>query len=153
MKKFALLGLMTILFAAAISGAAFAAARSNAKAAADSAINIGVVEIEEVVQSHPGLKKARQDVANLSRQKENEAKTAADKEPDQAKKAQIVNQKRMELVQGEQRIMEPIYKDCQQAVRDVATRMKLTHVFMKTVVLIGGTDITQDVIQQLSRKK
>lgn len=154
MKKFALFGLVTLLFVAAISGAAFAAARSNAKAAAaDSAINIGVVEIEEVVQSHPGLKKARQDVANLSRQKENEAKTAADKEPDQAKKAQIVNQKRMELVQGEQRIMEPIYKDCQQAVRDVATRMKLTHVFMKTVVLIGGTDITQDVIQQLSRKK
>ena len=152
MKKFALFGLVTLLFVAAISGAAFAASRSNAKAA-DSAINIGVVEIEEVVQSHPGLKKARQDVANLSRQKENEAKTAADKEPDQAKKAQIVNQKRMELVQGEQRIMEPIYKDCQQAVRDVATRMKLTHVFMKTVVLIGGTDITQDVIQQLSRKK
>ena len=152
MKKFALFGLVTLLFVAAISGAAFAAARSNAKAS-DSAINIGVVEIEEVVQSHPGLKKARQDVANLSRQKENEAKTAADKEPDQAKKAQIVNQKRMELVQGEQRIMEPIYQDCQQAVRDVATRMKLTHVFMKTVVLIGGTDITQDVIQQLSRKK
>lgn len=152
MKKFALFGLVTLLFVAAISGAAFAAAKSSAKAS-DSAVNIGVVEIEEVVQSHPGLKKARQDVANLSRQKENEAKAAADKEPDQAKKAQIINQKRMELVQGEQRIMEPIYKDCQQAVRDVATKMKLTHVFMKTVVLIGGTDITQDVIQQLSRKK
>ena len=155
MKKFALFGLVTLLLISVMGGYAFAAAKANAKAAAApaGAINIGVVEIEEVVQSHPGLRKARQDVANLSRQKENEAKAAADKESDQAKKAQVINQKRMELVQGEQNIMEPIYKDCQQAVRDVATRMKLTHVFMKTVVLIGGTDITQDVIQQLSRKK
>lgn len=160
MKKVALFSLVTLLFVAAMCGFAFAASRTNATKAASSgaaapsgSVNIAIVDLEEVVNNHPGLRKARQDVANLSRQKENEAKTAADKEPDQAKKAQIVNNKRRELVEGEQKIMEPIFKDCQQAVRDVATRQKFTHVFNKAVVLIGGTDITQDVIQQLARKK
>lgn len=155
MKKVALFTLLTLLFVTAVSGFAFAATKNTGKAAAPAsgAISIGIVDLEEVVNNHPGLRKARQDVANLSRQKENEAKTAADKEPDQAKKAQIVNNKRRELVEGEQKIMEPIFKDCQQAVREVAARQKLTHVFNKAVVLIGGTDITQDVIQQLARKK
>lgn len=161
MKKIALVSLVMILFVAAMSSFASAAQPRNntntrnaaAAPAASSAINIGIVDLEEVVNNHPGLRKARQDVANLSRQKENEAKTAADKEPDAAKKAQIVNNKRRELVEGEQQIMEPIFRDCQQAVREVASRQKLTHVFNKAVVLIGGTDITQDVIQQLARKK
>ena len=59
----------------------------------------------------------------------------------------------MELAQEEQKIMAPIYRDCEQAVREVAVRKKLTLVLDKFVVLIGGEDITQDVIQQLSKKK
>ena len=95
----------------------------------------------------------RQQIANLYRQKENEAKAAADKETDQQKKAQAVQAKRMELAQEEQKLMAPIYRDCQQAVREIAVKRKLTLVLTNAVVLIGGVDITQDVIQQLSRQK
>ena len=106
-----------------------------------------------VLESHPKLNEVRQQIANVARQKEGEARTAAEKETDTAKKAQAVQAKRMELAQEEQKLMAPIYQDCQQAVREVASRRKLTLVLDKFVVLIGGVDITQDVVQQLSRKK
>ena len=81
------------------------------------------------------------------------ASAAADKETDTAKKAQAVQAKRMELAQEEQKLMAPIYRDCEQAVREVAVRKKLALVLDKFVVLIGGEDITQDVIQQLAKSK
>ena len=147
-KALLLIGL-ALLCVMALGTVAFAAA-AKAPAAAD---NVGVVDIDEVTNNHPGMANARQQMSNLSRQKENEARAAADKESDNAKKAQVVQQKRMELVQEQQKLMEPIFRDCQQAVREVAANKKLSLVLNKSVVLIGGVDITQDVIQRLQRKK
>ena len=154
-KKILLLVITVSLIVASFAISASAAAKKNTQAVAApaSAEFVGVVDRGEILNNHPGLAKARQDLANIARQKENEAKAAADKETDTAKKAQAVQAKRMELAQEEQRLMAPIYRDCEQAVREVATRRKLTLVLDKFVVLIGGVDITQDVIQQLSRKK
>ena len=154
-KKILLLVITVSLIVASFAISASAAAKKNTQAVAApaSAEFVGVVDRGEILNNHPGLAKARQDLANIARQKENEAKAAADKETDTAKKAQAVQTKRMELAQEEQRLMAPIYRDCEQAVREVAVRRKLTLVLDKFVVLIGGVDITQDVIQQLSRKK
>ncbi len=151
MKKF-LLFTIVALFVVVCSSSAFAAAK-KAPAAANAAAGVGVVDRGEILDNHPGLAKARQQLMEIARKKENEAKAAADKETDTAKKAQAVQAKRMELAQEEQKIMAPIYRDCEQAVREVAVRKKLTLVLDKFVVLIGGEDITQDVIQQLSKKK
>ncbi|MCR5346319.1 MAG: OmpH family outer membrane protein [Fretibacterium sp.] len=142
--------LMMAAFVLAFAGSAFAAVKQAAKAGSDS---VGVIDIDEVTMSHPKMKDIRQQMSKLAQQKENEAKTAADREKDNAKKAQIMQAKRMELVQEQQKIMEPIFKDCQQAVREVAAKKKLTLVLNKAFVLIGGIDITQDVIQQLAKKK
>ena len=151
LRKAFLLSVCALLCVLAFGSASFAAAKPAAPAAA-SAESVGVVDLDEVANNHPGMEKARQQMANLSRQKENEAKAAADKESDTAKKAQIVQTKRMELVQEQQKLMEPIFRECQQAVREVASNQKLTLVLNKSVVLIGGKDITQDVIQQLTKK-
>ena len=148
-KSLLLLGLVSLFLLSA--GTAFAAAA--AKSPVTAASSIGVIDMDDIVNSHPGLAKARQQMSDLARKKQNEAKTAADKESDNAKKAQIVRSKQMELAQEEQKLMEPIFKDCQQAVREVAAKQKLTLVLNKSVVLIGGVDITQDVIQQLAKKK
>lgn len=142
---------LLVMASASISPAAQKkAAAQPASAATDS---VGIVDRGEILNNHPGLAQVRQQLADLARQKENEAKAAADKETDTAKKAQAVQAKRMELAQEEQRLMAPIYRDCEQAVREVAVKKKLTLVLDKFVVLIGGVDITQDVIQQLARKK
>ncbi len=131
-----------------VMAALFVLAAGSVASAADS---VGVIDMYEVTNNHPKMNDAKTQLSTLSRQKENEAKAAADKESDPAKKAQIVQTKRMELAQEEQKIMEPIFRDCQQAVRQVAVNKKLSLVLNKSVVLIGGTDITQDVIQQLAK--
>ena len=152
----------TILFAIAVSlfvmSFAFSASAAAKKPAAPatptiSTETVGIVDRGEILSNHPNLANVRNQLANIARQKENEAKAAADKETDAAKKAQAVQAKRMELAQEEQKLMAPIYRDCEQAVREVAAKKKLILVLDKFVVLIGGIDITQDVIQQLSRKK
>lgn len=151
LKKALLLTMAALVLAMVVAGAAFAATKpAPAKAGADT---VGVIDIDEVTMSHPKMKDVRQQMSKLAQQKENEAKTAADREQDNAKKAQIMQTKRMELVQEQQKLMEPIFKDCQQAVREVAANKKLELVLNKAFVLIGGIDITQDVIQQLAKKK
>ncbi len=158
-KKIILLVLAVSLFTASLAASASAAARRSSSSSSSSASTsassetVGIVDRGEILNNHPGLAQVRQQLANIARQKENEAKAAADKETDTAKKAQAVQAKRMELAQEEQRLMAPIYRDCEQAVREVAVKRKLSLVLDKFVVLIGGVDITQDVIQQLSRKK
>ena len=113
--------------------------------------SVGLVDMFGVVSQHPKVESVNKELANISRQKESEAKAAADKETDPAKKAQVVQAKRMELAREEQRLMEPIYVDCQQAVRKVAVDKKLSLVMNKSAVLIGGVDITEDVIQELRK--
>ena len=150
-KAFILVLALSILCA---STAAFGApAKKAAAATAATADSVGIVDRGEILNNHPRLSQVQQQIMNIARQKENEAKAAADKESDTAKKAQAVQAKRMELAQEEQKLMAPIYQDCEQAVREVAVRKKLTLVLDKFVVLIGGVDITQDVIQQLAKEK
>ena len=148
LKKSSFLCAAMLLFVLAVGSVSFAAQKPAATVPVE---GVGVIDIDEVVNKHPGMANARQQAANLSRQKENEAKAAADKESDQAKKAQIIQQKRMDLVKEQQNLMDPIYRECQQAARDVAAKQNLTLVLNKSIVLIGGTDITQDVIQQLAK--
>lgn len=153
-KKFILFALIASLLTTSLAASSSAAAKkTSAQPTPVNADFVGIVDRGLILDNHPRLNEVRQQFANLARQKENEAKAAADKETDNAKKAQAVQAKRMELAQEEQRLMAPIYQDCEQAVREVAVKRKLTLVLDKFVVLIGGIDITQDVIQQLSRKK
>ena len=153
-RKVIMLVLAVTLFIMSLSVSASAAAKkTSASSTPITADFVGVVDRGLILDNHPGLNQARQQLAEIARRKENEAKEAADKETDTAKKAQAVQAKRMELAQEEQRLMAPIYRDCEQAVREVAVKRKLRLVLDKFVVLIGGVDITQDVIQQLSRKK
>ena len=151
-RKVLSLVIMLAVSVLSFSPYAFAAAKKQA-APASGADFVGIVDRGEILNNHPNLNKVRQQLSEIARKKENEAKAAADKETDTAKKAQAVQQKRMELAQEEQKLMAPIYRDCEQAVREVAVKKKLTLVLDKFVVLIGGVDITQDVIQQLSKKK
>ena len=140
LRNFLVLSVTAFLFVLAAGGVANAAVDS-----------VGVIDMYEVTNNHPKMNDAKAQLATISRQKETEAKAAADKESDPAKKAQIVQAKRMELAREEQKIMDPIFRDCQRAVREVAVNKKLTLVLNKSVVLIGGSDITQDVIQQLAK--
>ncbi len=160
MRKLSLVVLFALVVALCVCGSAFAAAKKSTSSQTKSASpsfpaieSIGIVDRGEILNNHPNLKNVRQQLADIEKKKANEAKALADKETDNNKKAQAYQTKRMELAQEEQRLMAPIYHDCEQAVREVSARKKIVLVLDKFVVLIGGVDITQDVIQQLAKKK
>ncbi|HPF84044.1 MAG TPA: OmpH family outer membrane protein [Aminivibrio sp.] len=118
-------------------------------AAADE--KIGVIDSQKIIFQHPRFEGVTKQLQQISRTKENEMKLAVDKEPDQNKKAQIFNTKRNELAQEEQRLMQPIFKEAELAVRTVAKVKKVTVVIEKSAVYFGGIDITDDVIQELKK--
>lgn len=152
-RKVLVLIVAAFLVALGTETSAFAAAPAKAPAARPVAETIGVVDSIQVSNSHPALKSTREKLAALYRQKDSEATAAAERETDPAKKAQVVQAKRLEYAQEEQKLMEPIARDCDQAVRTVAKNKNLTIVVSSAFVLYGGVDITQDVIQQLTKKK
>ena len=147
-KKIVVLSLAVTLVLLTI-GTAFAAAAAPKAPAGDV---IGVIDSQLIVSKHPSFEATARQLQQVMREKENEARTAVDKEPDQAKKSQIMQTKRMEAAREEQRLMEPIYKDCQEAVRVIAKQRNVTIVLEKASVYFGGEDITDYVVQQLTRK-
>ena len=150
-KKLVVSSLVVALAASLTGGAAFAAAPAATKASPGEVI--GVIDSQLIVSKHPSFENTAKQLQQMMRQKENEAKAAIDKEPDQAKKAQIMQTKRMEAAREEQNLMEPIYKDCQEAVRIIAKQRNVTIVLEKASVYFGGQDITEDVIKQLEISK
>jgi outer membrane protein len=140
LKKIIVLSVLIVLGAASVGSAA---------AAAPAGDTIGVIDSQEIISKHPSFEDAAKQLQQTGRQKESEAKAMADKETEPAKKAQAVQTKRMELAKEEQRLMEPIFKECQEAVRVVAKKQNITLVLEKASVYFGGKDITDDVIKQV----
>ena len=138
LKKMMLPVLVALVVVTVAGGAAFAAADT-----------VGVINSQGIISQHPKFKEAADQLQQIGRQKEGEAKAAADKETDPAKKAQVVQAKRMELAKEEERLMGPIFKDCEAAVRTVAKAKGVTVVLEKASVYFGGMDITDDVVKQL----
>ncbi|MGI6784839.1 MAG: OmpH family outer membrane protein [Aminivibrio sp.] len=112
---------------------------------------IGVIDPQKIIFQHPRFEAVTKQLQQISKTKENEMKLAVDKEPDQNKKAQIFNTKRNELAQEEQKLMQPIFKDAEMAVRSVAKIKGVTVVLEKSAVYFGGIDITDDVVQELKK--
>jgi outer membrane protein len=136
-RKIALLGL--VLFVAVFL----------VEKTASAADTIGVIDSQGIISKHPAFEDAAKQLQQIAKQKEGEAKAAADKETEPAEKARVVQAKRVEMTREEQRLMEPIFKDCQEAVRVVAKKKNVTLVLEKASVYFGGQDITDDVVQQL----
>lgn len=113
---------------------------------------IGCVDPQKVMFQHPKFAQIQKQVSDLTNKKQAEAKSAIDKETDDKKKAKIFQDKRTEAANEERKLMEPLFKDINLAVRTVANAKKITVVVDKGAVFFGGTDITDDVITQLKKK-
>ena len=141
--KFIVSGLVAALIVLSAGGAAFAATGGDV---------IGVIDSQLIMYRHPSFEEAARQLQRISIEKENELRVAVEMEPDQARRAQIVQTKRMELAREEQRLMEPILRDCDEAVRVIVRQRNITVVLEKASVHFGGEDITDYVIQQLIRR-
>jgi outer membrane protein len=144
-KKFAA-AFIFALFAAvwAYTGAFAAAAAPEEK--------VGAIEPQKVLFQHPKYEQTLKQIKSIADQKQNEAKVAIDNESDNSKKAEIFQNMRMVIAEEEQKLMQPLFREIDLAVRTIATAKKITVVVDKTTVFYGALDITDDVVQELKKK-
>ena len=129
-----------LFFSLLVSGAAFAQDV------------MGCVDPQKIMFQHPKFEEVQKQIRDGTNKKQEEAKAAIEKETDDKKKAQIFQTKRTEAANEERKLMEPIFKDINLAIRTVANAKKITVVVDKGAVFYGGTDITDDVIAELKKK-
>lgn len=121
-------------------------------AGAASADVIGTISTQKIMFQHPKFEQVQKQLKDISAKMQKDAQSAIDQEKDDKKKAQIYQQKRQELAEQEQKLMQPLFQDINIAIRTVANQKKLTVVVDKEAVFYGGTDITDAVIAELKKK-
>ena len=113
---------------------------------------VGVIDPQKVLFQHPKFQEVQRQIKSVVDKKQQEAKTAIEQTSDNQQKQQIFEKKRQEAAMEEQKLMEPLFKDIDLAIRTVAKLKSITVVLDKGQVFFGGTDITEDVIQELKKK-
>ncbi len=114
---------------------------------------IGVVNPEYVLRNHPRADQTMKLLEAMMRSKQQEAAKEAEKATDREKKAQIVAKKQREAAEEERKLLQPLEKEVLAAIRTVARAKGCETVYHSQAVIVGGTDITQDVIAELKKKK
>ncbi|MDR0764837.1 MAG: OmpH family outer membrane protein [Synergistaceae bacterium] len=146
-KKLAAAFIFAFCAALAAYSCAFAAATPAAPEE-----KVGAIEPQKVLFQHPKYEQILQQIKSIADQKQNEAKTAIDKESDNGKKAEIFQNMRRTIAEEEQKLMQPLFREIDLAVRTIATAKKITVVVDKTALFYGAVDITDDVVQELKKK-
>lgn len=113
---------------------------------------VGGIDPQKVLFQHPKYEQTLKQIKAVADKKQNDAKVAMDKETDNNKKAEIFQKMRREIADEEQKLMQPLFKDINLAVRAVAGAKKITVVVDKSALFYGGIDITDDVVQELKKK-
>ncbi|PIE55361.1 MAG: HlpA protein [Dethiosulfovibrio peptidovorans] len=112
---------------------------------------VGVIEPQKILFQHPKFDQVTKRVKAVLESKQGEAKSAIEKASDNKKKAEIYATKKQEAAMEEQKLMAPLFKEINLAIRTVAKAKKVTVVLDKAQVFYGGIDLTDDVIQQLKK--
>lgn len=113
---------------------------------------IGVLDPQKVLFQHPKFQEVQKEIKAMMEKKQAEAKAAIEKAANDKEKQKIFNTKRQEAAMEEQKLMQPLFKDIDLAIRTVAKTKGITIVLDKAQVFFGGVDITEDVIQNLKKK-
>ena len=112
--------------------------------------NVGTVDYRQVMAQHPQLQSAnselQQAVSDAQKEFEEKSKNMSDQE-----KSDYYQQTQQRLAQKNQELMEPFQKSIENSVKSVAEAKGLSVVLEKSSVVYGGQDITQDVINKLSK--
>lgn len=112
---------------------------------------VGFVDDMAILQQFPKFKQAQDQLSAISKKKSDAAKAAFDKETDQKKKSQIVQNLQLEMSDEESKLMAPVLKEVNDTISKVAKTKGVTIVLNKVLVYYGGIDLTQDVITALKR--
>jgi len=140
--------IIALVFVGSVVALALTQSGSGIASAASS--NVGVVDYRQVGSSHPQLQSANAEmqkaVQDAQKEFEEKSKNMSDQE-----KNDYYQQTQQRLQQKNQELMEPIQKSIEENVKKVAEKKGLSVVLDKSAVVYGGTDITQDVINSISK--
>ncbi len=140
MKKTAVLIMIAVMAILTFGTASFAANDT-----------VGYVDDMAILQQFSKFKQAQQQLEALSKKKSDAAKAAFDKETDEKKRANIVQNLQLEMRNEESKLMSPVLKEVNDTISKVAKAKGVTIVLNKVLVYYGGVDLTQDVITALKR--
>ncbi|MDL2298493.1 OmpH family outer membrane protein [Synergistaceae bacterium OttesenSCG-928-D05] len=140
MKKFAIL--IAVVFAIMATGTAVFAANEK----------VGFLDEAYVLSQYDKFRQAQEQFEQIGRKKSETAKAAFDKETDDTKKAQIVQNMQLEMREEEAKLLSPVFQELNRIVEKVAKAKGVTIVVNKGLIYYGGVDLTNDVITELKRK-
>nr|WP_277348270.1 OmpH family outer membrane protein [Cloacibacillus porcorum] len=104
-----------------------------------------------VLQQFSKFQQAQKQLDELGKKKSNAAKAAFDKESDEKKKSEIVQNLQFEMREEEAKLMNPVLKEVNDTIAKVAKQKGVTIVVNKALVYYGGIDLTQDVVNALKK--
>ena len=141
--------LIAVMFVGGVVALALTQSGAGIASAAGSS-NVGVIDYRQVMNQHPDLQTANEQMqqAVTDAQKEFEEKSQSMGEQE---KNEYYQQTQQRLQQKQQDLLEPIQKSVESTVKTVADSKGLSVVLDKNTVVYGGQDITQDVIKKLSK--
>lgn len=141
MKKWCRVFALLVILTVAAAGCALAAEK------------IAVVNSQYAMRNHPRAPQTMKRLEAMMRAKQQEAAKEAEKATDREKKAQIVAKKQREAVEEERKLMQPLEKEVYAAIRTVSRSKGCDMVLEMGAVIVGGVDITQDVVAELKKSK
>ncbi|MCI5865326.1 MAG: OmpH family outer membrane protein [Cloacibacillus porcorum] len=112
---------------------------------------VGYVDDMGVLQQFSKFQQAQKQLDELGKKKSNAAKAAFDKESDEKKKSEIVQNLQFEMREEEAKLMNPVLKEVNDTIAKVAKQKGITIVVNKALVYYGGIDLTQDVVNALKK--
>ncbi|MCD8164008.1 MAG: OmpH family outer membrane protein [Synergistaceae bacterium] len=112
---------------------------------------VGYVDDMGVLQQFSKFQQAQKQLDELGKKKSNTAKAAFDKESDEKKKREIVQNLQFEMLEEEAKLMNPVLKEVNDTIAKVAKQKGVTIVVNKALVYYGGIDLTQDVVNALKK--
>ncbi|MCD8233770.1 MAG: OmpH family outer membrane protein [Cloacibacillus porcorum] len=112
---------------------------------------VGYVDDMGVLQQFSKFQQAQKQLDELGKKKSNAAKAAFDKESDEKKKSEIVQNLQFEMREEEAKLMNPVLKEVNDTIAKVAKQKGVTIVVNKALVYYGGIDLTQDVVNALKK--
>ena len=139
--------LIALVFVGSVVALALTQSGSGLASAASS--NVGVVDYNQVMSQHPKVQSASSEMQTAVQDAQKEFETKSANMSDQEKRDYY--QQTQQRLQKNQELMEPITKSVEESVKKVAEQKGLSVVLEKGAVVYGGTDITQDVIKQVSK--
>lgn len=110
---------------------------------------LGVVNMQQILQSYPGINKIIQEVnaekARLQADVNSRSTNLSEKE-----KAELIINANKAFVAFEQSKLEPVQKKIKKTIDKVAKTNNIQNVVNANIMVSGGKDLTQDVIKALN---